>query len=93
LFSNHLFNYEVFKMDIADMATQQIETQLAQAIARCRTPQRANGNGDCIECGGEIPAARRQALPQARTCIGCAELTERQTWFRGANQGSNRRWW
>jgi RNA polymerase-binding protein DksA len=29
--------------------------------------------GRCQVCGGQIPAARLEALPTARTCISCAE--------------------
>lgn len=80
-------------MDIADLAEQQIESQLQQAIARIRTPAPASGRNECVECGADIPTARRLALPHVKTCINCAEHGERQSWFRGSNQGSNRRWW
>jgi len=32
-----------------------------------------NGEGtpDCVECGDEIPAARRTAMPGATTCVHC----------------------
>lgn len=29
------------------------------------------GTTDCANCGEEIPAARRKALPSATRCIGC----------------------
>ncbi|MBA3008495.1 MAG: TraR/DksA family transcriptional regulator [Desulfocapsa sp.] len=32
----------------------------------------------CLECGGEIPAARRTYLPGVQHCVGCAEQLERQ---------------
>lgn len=33
---------------------------------------------DCLECGGEIPEKRRQAMPGCRRCIECQTLLE--TW-------------
>ena len=38
--------------------------------ARSRLPQ-GEGTLECVECGDEIPAARRQAMPGATTCIAC----------------------
>jgi RNA polymerase-binding transcription factor DksA len=32
----------------------------------------AGSYGDCESCGGEIAAARLEAMPAARLCIGCA---------------------
>lgn len=29
--------------------------------------------GTCMDCGNEVPAARLEALPYARRCIGCQE--------------------
>lgn len=29
------------------------------------------GTEDCVECGDEIPQARRKALPGANTCVAC----------------------
>jgi RNA polymerase-binding transcription factor DksA len=29
------------------------------------------GAEHCVECGDEIPEARRKALPGARTCVTC----------------------
>jgi DnaK suppressor protein len=34
--------------------------------------------GTCERCGEPIGAARLEARPQARTCIGCARLTGRR---------------
>ncbi|MBS0363613.1 MAG: DksA/TraR family C4-type zinc finger protein [Proteobacteria bacterium] len=38
--------------------------------ARARLPQ-GEGTLECVECGEEIPAARRKALPGVTTCIAC----------------------
>jgi len=32
---------------------------------------------ECEDCGGEIPARRRAALPNARRCIDCQETSEK----------------
>ena len=32
----------------------------------------------CVECGEEIPKARREAIPGVQRCIYCKELTERR---------------
>ncbi|WP_235528833.1 MULTISPECIES: TraR/DksA C4-type zinc finger protein [unclassified Phenylobacterium] len=33
--------------------------------------QAGKGTACCVDCGDEISASRRQALPSARTCIQC----------------------
>jgi phage/conjugal plasmid C-4 type zinc finger TraR family protein len=38
--------------------------------ARARMPS-GEGATHCVECGEEIPEARRRALPSARTCVQC----------------------
>lgn len=50
----------------------QIEDTITDGVlaARSRIPV-GEGTGDCVECGDEIPSARRRALPSARTCIAC----------------------
>jgi DnaK suppressor protein len=34
------------------------------------------GGAVCANCGGNIPPARRAALPTAETCIACQEAVE-----------------
>ena len=50
----------------------QIEDTVADGVltARARMPA-GEGTTHCIECGDEIPEARRRALPGARTCVRC----------------------
>lgn len=50
----------------------QIEDTITDGVltARARLPA-GEGSEHCIECGDEIPQARRAALPGARTCIHC----------------------
>jgi phage/conjugal plasmid C-4 type zinc finger TraR family protein len=38
--------------------------------ARARMPV-GEGTLDCVECGEEIPEARRKAMPGATTCVHC----------------------
>ncbi len=50
----------------------QIDDTIADAVkyARDRMPE-GEGDTHCKLCGEEIPAARRRALPSARTCVPC----------------------
>jgi len=50
----------------------QIQDTVSDAVlnARARIPA-GEGRSDCIECGDEIPAARRRAQPGATTCVAC----------------------
>lgn len=54
--------------------------------ARARMPTGA-GEIHCVECGEEIPQARRDALPGVRTCTDCQSARDRQP----ARFGFNRR--
>jgi len=45
---------------------------MRQAAAEAKRPGRA----DCEACGGEIAPARREALPNAVTCIECASARD-----------------
>lgn len=47
-------------------------------IARIRAGLGGEGSDECIECGDEIPAARRKALPSAERCITCQSRLERK---------------
>lgn len=50
----------------------QIEDTITDAVrsARARIPQGA-GVRECVECGEEIPARRREAMPGVTTCVTC----------------------
>ncbi|MEQ5802227.1 DksA/TraR family C4-type zinc finger protein [Halomonas sp. H10-9-1] len=59
----------------------------AVSLARSRLPH-GESLAHCEECGGEIPQARREAVPGVRLCVACqAERDKRQ----GAAAGYNRR--
>ena len=50
----------------------QIEDTVTDGVlaARARLPA-GEGTTHCVECGDEIPEARRRALPGAHTCVAC----------------------
>jgi len=50
----------------------QIDATIEDAVSRAREqiPQ-GESLGRCAECGDEIPAARREAVPGVRLCLAC----------------------
>jgi phage/conjugal plasmid C-4 type zinc finger TraR family protein len=65
----------------------QIDDTIMDAVlsARARMPA-GEGETQCLECGDEIPAARRMALPGARTCIACQSARDRRPTHAGFNR-------
>jgi len=62
-----------------DQAMIAIEEQLDIELSDINAALRriADGSyGICVDCGLKISASRREALPQATECIGCAEQAE-----------------
>jgi phage/conjugal plasmid C-4 type zinc finger TraR family protein len=50
----------------------QIDDTVMDGVLRARARMPAGeGETHCVECGEEIPAARRRALPGVRTCVTC----------------------
>ncbi len=50
----------------------QIDDTVKDAVLRARGMMPAGeGSGACDDCGEDIPAARRAALPGTHTCIAC----------------------
>ncbi|WP_321324068.1 DksA/TraR family C4-type zinc finger protein [uncultured Parasphingorhabdus sp.] len=50
----------------------QIDDTIADAVKRARADMPSGRAAPyCIECGDEIPEARRRALPGTRTCVTC----------------------
>lgn len=50
----------------------QIEDTITDGVLTARARLSIGEGADhCVECGDEIPAARRKALPSARTCVIC----------------------
>lgn len=70
--------------DKADIADEYIERSLALALANQRNQSApVNDAPYCLECGDEIPAPRRQALPGCATCVDCQQALEHQKKTRG----------
>ncbi len=65
----------------------QIDDTIMDAVmsARARMPA-GEGETHCLECGDEIPTARRLALPGARTCIACQSARDSRPAFAGFNR-------
>jgi phage/conjugal plasmid C-4 type zinc finger TraR family protein len=66
----------------------QIDDTVSDGVlrARARMPS-GEGETHCVECGDEIPEARRRVLAGVRTCVGCQSARDR----RPASIGFNRR--
>ena len=67
---------------------EQIDATVEDALSRARD-QLPGGDSltHCAECGNEIPAARREAVPGVRLCINCqAQHDREQEAFSGYNR-------
>lgn len=49
-----------------------------EGLYQARAALKAKGCAECVECGEDIPAARRAALPSATRCIDCQEQHEKE---------------
>ncbi len=66
----------------------QIDDTVMDGVLRARASMlTGEGEANCLECGDEIPEARRRVLPGVRTCIACQSARDRHT----VNIGFNRR--
>jgi phage/conjugal plasmid C-4 type zinc finger TraR family protein len=67
---------------------EQIDATIKDAVdrAQSRLP-RGPGLTHCAECGGEIPPARREAIPGVRLCVTCQDAQDHTTQtFSGYNR-------
>jgi len=69
----------------------QIDDTVKDAVlaARARLATGASSDADethCVECGEEIPEARRRAMPGARTCVACQSFRDARTPAAGINR-------
>lgn len=64
--------------DIADDAqvVEELERKLALERHERRRAAAAKESAEFCECGVEIPAARRRAVPGVERCVDCEELRE-----------------
>jgi phage/conjugal plasmid C-4 type zinc finger TraR family protein len=53
------------------------EQEAAAGVAAASAALTGKGRDDCRDCGREIGAARRQALPSAERCVSCQGNFER----------------
>ncbi len=69
----------------------QIEDSITDAVmlARARMPV-GEGQAQCVECGEDIPEARRRALPGVRTCVDCQSARDRRPVTAGFNRRGNK---
>ena len=65
----------------------QIEDTVTDGVlaARARLPA-GEGTEHCVECGDEIPEARRRALPGATTCVQCQSGRDKRVVIPGINR-------
>lgn len=62
--------------DAADRAGEIIELSLSTALANRPALATPALHDECLDCGEQIPSARRQAAPWATTCIECQGIRE-----------------
>lgn len=68
---------------------EQIDANVDDAVKRARSAlPRGVSLEHCEDCGVEIPAARREAIPGVRRCVACQSAVDEE---RGAHSGYNRR--
>lgn len=63
-------------MDIIDTAAEIEELQRNAALSAHRLNRNAVSAERCEECGEDIPAPRRAAVPGCQTCASCQEEIE-----------------
>ena len=75
-----------------DSAVQdQIDDSIKDEVLRARARLPAGtGETHCVECGDEIPEARRHAMPGAKTCVACQAELDRHVVSSGYNRRGNK---
>ncbi|MBK4420197.1 TraR/DksA family transcriptional regulator [Enterobacter hormaechei] len=71
-------------MDIIDTAAEIEELQRNAALSAHRVNRNAVSAEYCVECGEDIPALRRAAVPGCQTCAECQGVIELRKKQRGA---------
>ncbi|MGP9466713.1 MULTISPECIES: TraR/DksA C4-type zinc finger protein [Halomonadaceae] len=62
--------------DNVDRAAEITQRTLEATLANRAQLAKPAAHDECIDCGYQIPAARRQAAPWATTCIECQGIRE-----------------
>lgn len=70
--------------DIIDTAAEIEELQRNAALSAHRLNRNALSAERCVECGEDIPAPRRAAVPGCQTCAECQGVIELRKKLRGA---------
>jgi phage/conjugal plasmid C-4 type zinc finger TraR family protein len=70
---------------VQDQIDDTVKDAVLAARARLAATQ-GEGETHCVECGEEIPEARRRALPGARTCVPCQSSRDERTPAAGINR-------
>lgn len=70
--------------DIIDSAAEIEELQRNNALSAHRLNRNAVSAEYCSECGEDIPAPRRVAIPGCQTCAECQSIIELRNKQRGA---------
>lgn len=60
-----------------ELAEARVAREVDVGVAGIRGELAAPGTIECFDCGAEISAARRRALPSAIRCLDCQESFER----------------
>lgn len=70
----------------------QIDDTVTDGVLRARAHMPTGGGGatHCVECGDEIPEARRRAVPGVRTCVACQSERDRHPVYIGFNRRGNK---
>ncbi|AYL51280.1 TraR/DksA family transcriptional regulator [Citrobacter freundii] len=69
--------------EIIDQANELAQQRIDMAIAAHRIDRNAVSAEHCAECGEDIPAARRAAVPGCQTCAECQGVIELKNKQRG----------
>lgn len=64
--------------NVVEAAEASLVRQTEGVIAGVRAALSAPGREDCADCGDDIEAARREALPSAVRCVRCQKKYERR---------------
>lgn len=69
--------------EIIDQANELAQQRIDMAIAAYRLNRNAVSAEHCAECGEDIPAPRRAAVPGCQTCADCQGVIELKNKQRG----------
>jgi phage/conjugal plasmid C-4 type zinc finger TraR family protein len=65
-------------VDEIDIVTERNLLWTAQCIAEVTKQKKPNSVYECIDCGADIPKARKLLVPHTKHCIECATINERR---------------